>query len=235
MRTVSETARYTLAVILALLTVLLFCLPTAAAGDAESVYTVSQTDDHTILLQKQGEEMTFWEAPSVSAGQSRTGGRLVLRNETEETMSLWLDAVELPYDNEAALRYLDYVSVDISENGKTCYHGTLSRIAEGLAGVRLEAVAPGEERVLSVEVNCAYTYEGDVPAFSSLIWQFNTSVKQEPDPVVTSPEGMRPGADDNGVLLAIKVAGGILGGAVLIGLVVVLLSMRRPAGRHGKR
>lgn len=49
----------------------------------------------------------------------------------------------LPYDNEAALRYLDYVSVDISEGDTTYYHGTLSRIMENSRQVKLEDVAPG--------------------------------------------------------------------------------------------
>lgn len=35
-------------------------------GGTEALYTVSQ-EDNTIFLQKDGEELTFWEAPTVTA------------------------------------------------------------------------------------------------------------------------------------------------------------------------
>lgn len=237
MKSIQQTAtskgRHGLALLFLLVLPLTFIWQAAAAGGTEALYTVTQ-EDNTILLQKDGEGLTFWEAPTVTAGQSQSGGTLTLRNDTEETLSLWLDEVELPYDNEAALRYLDYVSVDISEGGTTYYHGTISRIMENNRQVLLEDVAPGEERALSISISCAYTYEDDVPSFASLIWQFNTSVEKETTP---SP-ALNDQASDSGegMLLAVKVAGGILGGCILIGLFVVLLSIRRPSsGRHGKR
>lgn len=232
-QTAARKGRRCLTIFLLLILPLTFMWQVAAAGGTEALYTVSQ-EDNTIFLQKDGEELTFWEAPTVTAGQSQSGGTLTLRNDTEETLSLWLDEVVLPYDNEAALRYLDYVSVDISEGDTTYYHGTLSRIMENSRQVKLEDVAPGEERVLSMSISCAYTYEGDVPSFASLIWQFNTSVEKE---TTTSPalDDRTPGSGE-GIMLAVKVAGGILGGCILIGLVVVLLSVRRSsASRHGKR
>ncbi len=149
----------------------------AAADNTAAVYTLTQEGNNLSMTQQEG-ALTFWEAPDVVTGQTRRDGTITLRNQSSRTVDFVLSSVTLPYDNEAALTYLDALSVDVSEGERLYYHGTFTRLMDAdRAEVRVADVAPDEERVLHVAVSCAYTYTGQVPSYSSMVWSFTPQVK----------------------------------------------------------
>lgn len=149
----------------------------AAADNTAAVYTLTQTGNDLSMSQQEG-ALTFWEAPDVVTGQTYRNGTITLRNQSSRTVDFVLSSVTLPYGNEAALTYLDALSVDVAEGERVCYHGSFTRLMDAdRAEIRVADVAPGEERVLNVAVSCAYTYTGQVPSYSSLVWSFTPQVK----------------------------------------------------------
>ena len=59
---------------------------------------------------------TFWEAPTLAAGESRTGGVLTLENATEQSATITLTEFSLPYDNEQQMAYLNQLHLQIAES-----------------------------------------------------------------------------------------------------------------------
>lgn len=162
-------------------------LPTSAASSGEAVYILTREGNTLSMTQQEG-ELTFWEAPDVTTGQTRMGGVITLRNETDRTVDFVLSSVSLPYGDTAALTYLDAVTIDIEQDGATCYHGTFTRLMDSdRKEIRLVNVAPGESRQLSLSISCAYTYTGQVPSYSSLVWTFIPQV-QATTPTTTAED-----------------------------------------------
>lgn len=195
----------------ALVLALVFCgaMTASAAVQSIAVYTLTK-QGNTFSMNKAEGDLTFWEAPDVTTGQSRTGGTITLKNETERTVDFVLSSVSLPYDNAAALTYLDAVTLHIAEGDKVHYHDSITHIMDTeRAEIRLSDMAPGEERVLTLSINCAYTYSGNVPSYSSLVWTF-TPVIQTTEPTTTPTDPFdEPTRTINWLLIA-EIAGALV-------------------------
>ncbi len=147
-------------------------LPALAVGQ-QAVYVLSQNGTDFSMSQQPG-ELTFWEAPDVVTGQSRTDGVITLKNDTDRVVDFELSSVSLPYDDPAALTYLNAVTVRLAEGDTVYYQGPFARLSDGeRPPVRLSEVEPGETRQICVSIACAFTYEGQAPSYSSLVWTFS--------------------------------------------------------------
>lgn len=150
---------------------------TASAAENEAVYVLSQ-DGNTFSMDQQSGELTFWEAPDVITGQSHGGGTITLRNDSDRPVDFVLTSVSLPYDNEAALTYLDAVTVSIKKGDTLLYHDTFTHLMDAeRPEIRLSDVLPGEQAQLTLAIACAYTYTGGIPAYNSLVWTFTPELK----------------------------------------------------------
>lgn len=205
----------------------------ASAAANTAVYTLSQQGSTLSMRQEEG-ALTFWEAPDAVTGQTYRDGTITLRNETQYTVDFVLSSVTLPYDNAAALTYLDALTVDIRESDRLLYHDTMTRLMDSeRAEIRVSNVAPGEQRVLHVAVSCAYTYTGEVPSYSSLVWSFSPQVKNSAAPTTAADpwDNLSPGID---WLLIVEAAGLLVGITGLAGLCRWLVRRHRRQTQHKK-
>ena len=197
------------------------CAPlTAAAADGPlSVYVFSQDGNDFSIYQAEG-PITFWEAPDVTTGQTRSGGEIVLKNQSTMAADFTLTGVGLPYGNTEALTYLDAVTLHLSDGERELYNGPFTRLSEGEA-IRVTNVAPGEERHLAVSVSCAFSYKGNVPSYTSMVWTFTPELSDPAasatTPYTTGYDPLHPKKTVNWLLLA-EIAGALVlatGGAGL--------------------
>lgn len=202
-----------------------------------SAFAISDRAEYVFLKDSEGYffeqtegELTFWEAPNVVTGQTRSGGVITLKNESDRTVDFTLASVSLPYDNEAALTYLDAVTLVIEQDGREVYHGPFTRLMDGdRAAIQIAGVPAGESRELKMTVSCAFTYTGAVPSYESLVWTFEPTLEAKPT-VPTSPlPDPDPVVD---WMMVAKIVGVMLGALVLTCAVVAIV--RFIANRRGK-
>lgn len=221
---------------------LAFCLcilwlglfPVMAQVDEKTVAVVD--DGSTVKITSTPEEAAFWEYPTMSAGQIRLQpGTLRLVNSSSKTVDFELSAIVLPYDNLEALTYLDDLWITIKEGEAVLYDNTYSRIAgeEGLS-IKMEQWAPGSERVLSIWMECPFTYDGGSPSEimgDPLVWDFQVDydapvITTMPPVTEASSQGPVKQVDTAQMILYIAIA--VVGICLVIGIVgVVVRQLRR--------
>ncbi len=148
---------------------------TAMGCATEYVFSL---DDQGYLMQRNEGPLAFWEAPSVLTGQTVDGGVITLKNEADRTVDFTLTSVALPYGNEAALAYLDAVTLVVTQGEREVYHGPFTRIMDAeRAPIVFTGVQPGESRELQLSVSCNFRYSGAVPSYESIVWTFEPTVE----------------------------------------------------------
>lgn len=164
----------------------------ATAMGNQAVYVFSRDSEGYLMARQEG-EMTFWEAPCVLTGQTVGDGVITLKNETDRAVNFTLASVALPYGDEAALTYLDAVTLVIRQGDREVYHGPFTRLMDAdRAPIVFADVSPGESRELHLSVSCRFTYSGDVPSYQSLVWTFaptmgSTATKPSSPPMQPAP------------------------------------------------
>ncbi len=176
-----------LAVIVAVL--LLAALPVAAVSNRQQI-TLSTFGD--VLMLSAEKQPASWEIPSLRAGEAMNdAGSLVLANKTDKTYAITLDHVALPFDDTAALDYLNHLHITVRDGDAVLYSGAYSRINDD-GGLRMSyELASGEEVALTVDLRCDYTFAGEKTGFEGntvIDWKFYTAVRNE------VPESERPAA-----------------------------------------
>ena len=144
--------------LLALWLCVLCVWPVSAEQSADAICTYTWNGS---VLNSEDTTAAFWENPQLQAGQSRRGGSLILINRSVGSVEVTLGSVQLPYDDEAALTYLNALHLTIRDGDRMLYDGAFSRIGDsGLTGaITLQG---GETRVLSIDLSCDFAYEGAV-------------------------------------------------------------------------
>lgn len=192
--------------------VTLLCLSAMpiAAGNNTQIYNLSALSDNTLVLNTEN-AVAFWEKPTLKAGEyTTTTGTLIVRNSTATKQNIKLRTVELPYDNEEALRYLNHVHITVSDGSTTLYEGAYSRINDDHDFTISATLSANTEKVYAIDLRCDYTYVGEGLSTNDLIeWEFYT---------VTEPtEKADFSTFSDSVLLEMLIACGIA--AVLLGSV----------------
>ncbi len=145
----------------------------AAAGSSTQLYDLGTLGDNTLVFTAEN-AATVWERPTLKAGEyTTTAGTLIVRNSTATEQKIGLRTVELPYDNEEALRYLNHVYITVRNGSTVLYEGAYSRINDD-RDFTLNTVLPADAQVAySIDLRCDYTYTGDGLAADDLIeWEF---------------------------------------------------------------
>lgn len=205
------------------------CGTSAFAINDTAEYVFSKDTEGYLFEQTDG-ELTFWEAPNVITGQTRSGGVITLKNDSDRTVDFTLTSVSLPYGNDAALTYLDAVTLVIEQDGREIYHAPFTRLMDTeRATITVADVPAGESRELHLSVSCAFTYTGAVPSYESLVWTFEPTLEAKPT-VPTSPlPDPEPVVD---WMMVAKIAGVMLGALVLTCVIVAVV--RFVGNRRGK-
>ncbi len=195
-----------LAVCAALL--LLGTVLSAGAVGTQQTVVLSQLGDALALTAE--DAPAAWETPTLKAGEALTdAGLLTLKNTTNQTYTLRLDEVALPYGNTEALTYLNHLHLVLRQNGTVLYNGVYSRINDG-GGLQYTCeLEAGESAQLEVYLRCDYTAP-DVTGFEDgtlIDWKFYTVVTEEDEePVSFTDPALRE------VLIAAAIALALLGG-----------------------
>ena len=162
----------------AVLAVLLFALPFSAAADSMQHITLSEFDG-ALMLSAQAAP-TDWELVCLQAGESPTdSGVLVLENTTAAPRSITLSHIELPFNDAAAIAYLQNVTLTVRDGDTVLYSGPYTR-ANDENGLKFSYdLEPAQKVTLMVDVACAYTVDNaQIPAEGVLAdWKFYTVVK----------------------------------------------------------
>lgn len=159
---------------------------TFAKGNT-AVYVLSQQETSFSMSKEEG-DLTFWEAPDVITGQTRDNGTITLKNDTDRTVDFTLASVSLPYDNAAALAYLDAVTITLKEGDRVLYCNSITRLMDSdRDAVQFLNVPPWESRQLEVSISCAFTYTGQLPSYSSLLWEFRPNLHEKVPTTTAEP------------------------------------------------
>ncbi len=198
--------------IFALCTVFL-CLiaaPVLANDNTTQTYRLSTLGDNTLVFSTQNAP-TLWEKPTLKAGQYMTiAGMLTVHNCTSVEQKIELRTVELPFDNEEALRYLNHVYITVRDGSKVLYEGPYSRINDDPNFNVSMMLAANKKMNYFIDLRCDYTYTGKGLAADDLIkWDFY-AVNKTPDEHEESTSFSNPALLE--VLLACGIAVLLLGG-----------------------
>lgn len=195
---------------------------TAFAVTDTAEYVFSQDSEGFLFHQTEG-ELTFWEAPNVVTGQTRSGGVITLKNAADRTVDFTLASVSLPYGDTEALTYLDAVTLVIEQDGSEVYRGPFTRLMDhDRAPITVTDVPAGESRELHMTVSCAFTYTGSVPSYESLVWTFEPTF--EPKATVPTSPLSDPEPTVDWTMVA-TIAGVMLGALVLTCVAVMLVRL----------
>ncbi|MBE6757567.1 MAG: hypothetical protein E7552_03330 [Ruminococcaceae bacterium] len=190
---------------------------TVLAVNDTAEYVFSQDNEGYLFQQTEG-DLTFWEAPNVVTGQTRSGGVITLKNAADCTVDFSLASVSLPYGDVEALAYLDAVTLIIEQDGREVYRGPFTRLMDGdRAPITVTDVPAGESRELHMTVFCAFTYTGSVPAYESLVWTFEPTF----EPKATVPTSPLPDLEPMVDWMMVATIAGVMLGALVLTCVIV--------------
>ncbi len=188
----------------------LIAAPVAAEDNTIQTYKLSILGDNTLVFSTQNAP-TLWEKPTLKAGQYMTvSGMLTVHNCTSTEQKIGLRTVELPYDNEEALRYLNHVYITLRDGSNVLYEGPYSRINDDRDFDLNIILAANKKKNYFIDLRCDYLYTGEGFAADDLIkWDFY-AVNETPKDTEESTPFSDPALLE--VLLACGIAVLLLGG-----------------------
>lgn len=162
---------------------------------------------------------TFWEAPALTAGETRSGGTLVLENTSAKEVTLTLSEMDFPEDNADAMIYLDALRLQIRDGDTVLFDDSYSRIASNDALALQIKLAAGEKKVLSVSLSCAFRYAGQLEEPPVLTWTFDSEAADSAAaPAVLS---LQP------IALIASITGAVVFGGLFFVLLITYIRRRR--------
>lgn len=184
-----------------------------AAVDNDNVtqtYKLTVLGDDTLVFNAENAP-TLWEKPTLTGGQYMTAtGSLTVHNTTSTEQKIGLRVVELPFDNEEALRYLNHVYITVRKGSTVLYEGPYSRINDD-RDFNLNTILAANKKVeYFIDLRCEYAYTGTGFAEEDVIkWEFY-AVNEEADDTTSSTSFTNPALWE--VLFACGIAVLLLGG-----------------------
>ncbi len=156
---------------------LLLTLPCLAAPATQQLLEL-QLKDNTLTLTAT-KPVTFFERPQLQAGEQITvEGALVLKNNTAVSRNFTLTEVVFPYDDPAALEYLNHLQIEVFKDGAPLYIGAYS----GINDERVRAdfactLSPTQAATYTIRLQCDFAYAGTNGIGDALLdWKFDTPV-----------------------------------------------------------
>lgn len=191
----------------------LIAVPVAAEDNTTQTYKLTVLGDDTPVFNTQNTP-ALWEKPTLTAGQCMTtSGMLTVQNSTTDEQKIELRTVELPYDNEEALRYLNHVYITVRNSSDILYEGPYSRINDDRDFNLNVTLAANKKQNYFIDLRCDYLYTGEGLAENDLIkWEFY-AVEE------TMDNTTEPSSFSNPALLEVLVACGIT--VLLLGAIFV--------------
>lgn len=170
---------------------LLLSLPCRAAIATDQILEITDVGGELTVTATQ--PVTFWEQPTLKAGETVTvPGKLTLTNSTDVQQRIQLQAVKLPYQDKAALEYLNHLHLTVYLGSVVVYDDAYSRI-NGENNLYQEIVLEaGASLTFTLYLNCDYTYSGTTFTNSAILdWEFlplaQEDEKAEPAPAIEDP------------------------------------------------
>lgn len=156
-------------------------ITTAAVNDSSKSFTITEQNKKGVVIEKPEYRM-FWEKPRLTAGMTREGSFEII-NKTKKALDLSLSTVELPFDNEKALKYLLSLHIKVaSAEGQTLYDGKYGNISgEDGAKISFPSIGAGKTAGYKVTLSCPFNYTGDPENESAPVrWNIvaSTQIKQ---------------------------------------------------------
>ncbi len=164
-------------VIVFLCLLLTLTLPVCAATQQ---VTFSEFDG-VEMLKTEGAATAF-EVPMLQAGERlATPDVITLTNNTDEEKRIVLDYVELPFDNEQSLAYLDYITVTVRQGENVLFDAPYTCINDQEGGLKLDyLLAAGESVVLLVDLKASFRLEEKTAGLAEgerIAWKFANVVQ----------------------------------------------------------
>ncbi|MBQ9964983.1 MAG: hypothetical protein IJP14_07690, partial [Clostridia bacterium] len=130
-------------------------LPVSALGTAQTFELVA-LGDNTLAFKAQ-EEPAFWEHPTLKAGEYvEHAGAFIIHNKTTALQKIGLQSVQLPFENEEALRYLNHLTLTVKSGSTVLYEGPYSRINDN-GGLSLNTELPANSSIAyTIGLRCDY-------------------------------------------------------------------------------
>lgn len=160
---------------------------------------------------------TFWEAPELTAGESRTGGVLTLENTTAEAVTLSLSSIGFPYDDTDQMAYLDALQLEIRQGDTLLYNGAYSSVTSGAPVIQAE-LEPGGTASYTISLSCPFRYTGSLSQHPVMAWTFDSRMTVSSD---TEENNETPGGGLSMKSVAVIVC--LAGAALFLVLFIVLL------------
>lgn len=172
---------------LALSLMLTTVLP-VAADTARKELTVSLIVGEEVTLERNSNDPTFWEWPTMEAGYTRTGGKLTLRNTSTYDVQYRLTGVTLPYEDTEVLEFLNAVTLILRMGDTVLFHDRMVQL--DTFTYDFGVLGSEESRELSVELHCDFAYTGKIKSVKTPIqWHFHAEAVTKPNVV---PDTRRP-------------------------------------------
>lgn len=207
-------------IVLALLLILV--LPCAAAPVADQVLEL-RTENGTLALVAT-KPVTFWETPRLQAGEIVTvNGTLTLKNSTDINRDFTFWEVAFPYEDTAALEYLNHLQIQVLKADSLLYEGPYSGINDASVRPALNCtVAAGESVTYTIRLKCDHAYGGNTYIGDAVLdWKFHTPLTENDVSSETTPS-QEPFQDP--ILWQWLLGGGI---AVVVFVSVLLISKKQ--------
>ena len=192
----------------------LIAAPLSATADSNEnitqAYKLTILGDNTLVFSTENPP-TLWERPTLTGGQYMTAtGSLTVHNTTSANQKIGLRIVELPFDNEEALRYLNYVYITVRSGSKVLYEGPYSRINDDRDFNLNTELGPNKTVEYFIDLRCEYAYTGAGFTEEDVIkWEFY-AVDKTADNTAGSTAFSNPALWE--VLFACGIAALLLGG-----------------------
>lgn len=164
---------------------------------------------------------TFWEAPTLSAGETQSGGKLTLENTSDEEVTLTLAEAGLPHDNAEAMAYLDALQLQILDGDAVLFSDSYSRLEAGDSPVLQVKLASGEKKTYTLSLSCAFRYTGQLEEPPVLTWAFDSETAD------AAPAS--DGLNLQSVALIASITGTAVFGVLFIILLVQVIRRKRAA------
>lgn len=174
---------------LMLAALMLLALPAAASTtDIQQVIEITVVDETLTFTSKM--PTTFWEVPDLRPGETTVAsGELVVINTTDSVQNITFQSVELPYDDPAALEYLNHLTLTLKKGDAILYEGPYSAINGTNRPDVAVSLNIGESVSYTIDLYCDFTYTGtDYVGDAILDWKFSTQAMSSDDPPEEEPD-----------------------------------------------